>query len=647
MVQNRSLMFLILGVLVAGFVFAGGQQQEEEGTEVSMEGLESPMLAEMVSAGALPPVEERLPANPMVVEPLEEPGEYGGTWNTALIGSGDRSWIQLTVGYEPLVRWTPDWTTTIPNIAERVEVNSDSTRFVFHLREGMKWSDGAPFNADNFMFWYEDILLNEELTDRFPGMLRVGDEPVVIEKIDDYTVAFTFAGPYGFFLQELAESNGSRLYANLASHYLKQFHIDYNEDANAVAEEAGYDDWTEYFSFLIDSTGRWRYVGLPTIHGWMMTTPYDGNTSRVVFERNPYYWKVDPAGRQLPYIDRVVFNVVEDDEVLLLQVLNGENDFQIRHIYETSFRAPLVDNQERGGYDLIEIVQAWSNSCVISLNMTHKDEMKREIFADKDFRIGLSHAINRQEIIDLIQFGQSEPFQSAARPGALLYDEEMAKQYTEFDVDVAAEYLDEVLPEKDSNGFRLMPNGERLTVLVEVDVNEQEMIDIMELVVGYWAAVGVDTQLRPVERSLLDERTENNETDAVLWVGGGGLDQLILSDPTWFMPDTSNAFYALAWGAWAQNPENPVAEEPPTMVLEQYELYEEIRASSDSDRQIELMREIMETAKDQFWTIGTTLQPTGLAAKTERMRNIPDSIIQTWSYQTPGPTNPEQYWIDE
>jgi len=646
MVRKAYTSVLVLLTLGGAFVFAGGQQQSQTGTGTAMaETMEAPVLADMVAAGELPPLEDRLPTNPMVVQPNDQIGQYGGTWNTALIGSGDRSWIQLTVGYEPLARWTQDWSTTVPNIAESIDISADSSRFTFNLREGMKWSDGQPFNADNFMFWYEDILLNEELTDSFPGWLSVDGQPVEISKIDDYTVVFQFAGPYGFFLQQLAQSNGSRLYANLPSHFLKQYHIDYNPDANDVAVEEGYEDWANYFGFLTDSTGRWRYVGLPTIHAWMMTAPYDGTNTRVVFERNPYYWKVDPEGRQLPYIDRVVFNVVEDAEVLLLQVLNGENDFQIRHMFETSYRAPLVDNVDRGGYDLVEIVQAWTNTAMISLNLTVADPALRELFQNKDFRIALSHGFDRNEIVELIQFGQSEPFQGAPRPGSRLYDPEMAKQYTEFDVDLANEMLDEIIPNKDNQGFRLNSNGDRVSFLIEIDTNEQEMIDIVEVVVEDWKDIGIDAQLRPIERSLLDTRTESNETQAVVWVGGGGLDQLIFSDPTWFIPDTPNAYYAQAWGIWAFNPNDPVAEEPPAVVREHIDLYDQILQSADADEQFSLMEEIIEFAKEQFWHIGTTLQPSGLAAKTDRMRNIPDSIIQTWSYQTPGPTNPEQYWI--
>ena len=164
---------------------------------------EAPQLAERVAAGDLPPVEERLPASPMEVPVLESIGTYGGDLDVALVGGGGLSHLFRYHSYEPLVRWTPDWEGVIPNVASSWEVNDEATAFTFGLREGMKWSDGEPFTADDIMFWYEDVLMNNELTPSVPTWLTSGDEPVVVTKVDDYTVTFTFAAPQGLFLPNL------------------------------------------------------------------------------------------------------------------------------------------------------------------------------------------------------------------------------------------------------------------------------------------------------------------------------------------------------------------------------------------------------------------------------------------------------------
>ena len=582
----------------------------------------------------------------MVVQPFEQVGQYGGDWNTVLLGSGDTNWLQLSIGYEPLVRWNPEWTDTIPNVAERVEVSEDNTTFTFYLRSGMRWSDGEPFTADDIMFWYEDVLMNETLTAAAPDWLMSGGEPVVVEKVDDTTVTFTFAEPYGLFLQNLATSDGSRLAANFPRHYLEQFHIDYNENANDLAAEEGYADWIAMFQDKVDSRGRWRYVGLPTLHPWMLTRAYDGSASRVVAERNPYYWKVDPEGHQLPYIDRVVYDVVEDVQVILLRALNGEIDMQNRHIDTANFRPQLFDGQEAGDYQLFELVPAWANAMMINLNMTHKDPVKREIFQNKDFRIGLSHALNRQEIVDLIYVGQTEPYQPAPRPGTELFDPEMAEQYTEYDVDLANEYLDRAgYSERDAQGFRLGPDGERISVTIEVNAGDEQFIDILELVERYWEEVGIETQIRPGESSFIQERLDNNEHDASVYEGGGGLDQLSILDPKWYFPYDRESRFAPAWGYWNQNPDDPLAEEPPAEAKRQIELYNQVEAAASVEEQLEVMQQITAIAEAQFYVIGTVLQPNLAGIVKNNFHNVPPSMPQTWFYQTPGPTNPEQYFI--
>ena len=531
--QGKYLAFLVLAILLAGVLAAcggaapaaapaeeaapaadAGGEEAAAGDEAMSDSHEAPALAAMVADGTLPPLEERLPVNPMVVEPEESIGQYGGTWHAGLRGGSDNAWLFRTIAYEPLVRWTRDWTGIQPNVAESWEVNEDATEFTFKLREGMKWSDGEPFTADDIVFWYEDVLMNEELTPTPNDWFLAGGEPGVVEKIDDYTVKFSFAAPYGAFLLKLASADMIEI-TSTPRHYMEQFHADYNPEAAAQAEEAGFDSWVSYFENINEGgcCGYYNDADLPVLWPWDLTVGYGENTTQITAERNPYYWKVDTEGNQLPYIDSVVYDVGNDVEVLVLKAMNGEIDYQDRHINAFNNKAVFVDNMEQGGYVLTNQVPADSNVMEISLNLVHPDPVKQEIFTNKDFRIGLSHAINRQEIIDLIFVGQGEPWQAAPLPESPYYNERLGTQYLEYDVDLANEYLDKAgYTERDADGFRLGPDGNRISFLIDVPTVNVQMIDILELVEGYWAEVGVEMKANVIDRALGQQRSGHQRT---------------------------------------------------------------------------------------------------------------------------------------
>jgi ABC-type transport system substrate-binding protein len=609
-------------------------------------GKEAPMLAEQVEAGELPPVEERIPQDPLMIEPYERVGIYGGEWNTALLGPADTSWLDRTVGYENLVRWVPDWTgaagaeEVIPNIAGDFEFNDEGTEYIFKLRRGMKWSDGEPFTADDVLFAYRDVLLNEELYPAPSTMFIGGDETAKIEKVDNDTIRFTFTVPNSLFLQQMATGTGRPLTA-LPRHYLEQFHKEFNQDIEQLVEKEGAADWIELFFLRADV---WQTPELPTVFPWKMTTTL-GEGSRVVAERNPYYWKVDPDGSQLPYIDRVVFDVLNDEEVMLTRTLNGEIDMHVRHFNVPRNKPVLAENRERGNYHFFDAVPAEMNIMTIMLNHTHKDSVKREVFQNKDFRIGLSHAINRQEIIDVVFQNQGEPWQAAPRPESDFYGEEFAKQYTEYDVDLANQFLDEAgYAERNGDGIRLGPNSDPISFTIEFATGYlPEWADALEMIQGYWREVGVDMNIRPEDRSLYEERRVANEHDATIWEGGGGLDAIL--NPPWYFPYSNRSDYAVPWGDWYASG-GEAGQEPPSAPAEQMELYDRLRSAVDAGEQAALMREILEISREEFYVIGINLKPSVYGVVKNNFHNVPESMPYAFLYPTPGPTNPEQYFIE-
>ncbi|MCB0063034.1 MAG: hypothetical protein KDE19_13005, partial [Caldilineaceae bacterium] len=341
---------------------------------------EAPMLVAQVDSGELPPLEERLPVNPKVVTPHEEIGRYGGNWRLGLLGGDDSALIYRTIGYEQLMRWNLDWTEVEPNIVESVDVSDDATEFIFHMREGMKWSDGVAFTADDILWWYENIFVDEEITLSPAAFLvvTVDGEKVraVFEKVDDYTFTVRFAAPNGMFLSQLAASNGRPLIPRPA-HWLQQFHLDFNPDASTLAEEAGFESWVALIQDRMSDDAFFRFVEMPTLNPWMIVQPYGTSTIQVQAVRNPYYWKVDPEGNQLPYIDQVTFEVGEDVNTLVLKTLNGEIDNQGRHISTNENKAVFFDSQEAGDYRIIEQLSTGSNFMVLNLNLLHKDPVMR------------------------------------------------------------------------------------------------------------------------------------------------------------------------------------------------------------------------------------------------------------------------------
>jgi peptide/nickel transport system substrate-binding protein len=631
--------------------------QAPAAAEVDLNAKEAPMLAEMVQAGTLPPLEERLPSNPLVVEPVESLGQYGGTWRNGLRGGADNAWLVRTIGYDFLVRWDPNWEEVIPNLAESFESNADATEYTFKLREGVKWSDGEPFTADDIVFWYEAVIADEEYEAIHPveSWLLTGEDPVVVEKVDDYTVKFIFTSPNGLFLQRLATPSGAQP-TRYAEHYCSQFHAKYNtENLDELVAENEATDWVNLFELKcgnIEGTpydSIWYNADQPSLYAWDIVTPYGGNNTQVVAERNPYYWKVDPEGRQLPYIDRITSEIGEDVQVLVLRAMNGEIDMQDRHIASLDNKAVFADNMETGDYSFFETIPSSMNTNAIALNLTHKDPVMREIFQNKDFRIALSHAINRQEIIDVVYVGQGEPYQLAPRPTSPFYNERLAKQYTEYDPDLANEILDGIYPEMNADGIRLGPDGNPIAFNVEIDATQLDRINVMELVRGYWEAVGIQANIVSEDRSLLYTRKDGNEHDAAVWSGDGGLD--VILEPRWYFPFSQESWYAQAWVTYYNNPSGEGAltapEEPPVETKRQMELYDQIKASGDPAEQAELMNEILEIAADQFYAIGISLNPPGYGIVKNNFHNVPSPHPNAWLYPQPGPVNPPQFWIEQ
>jgi peptide/nickel transport system substrate-binding protein len=602
---------------------------------------EAPMLAEMVAAGELPPVDERLPLEPMVIEVVDEIGQYGGTIRRAYLGPADgcNSWRISRTG---LFRWSIDGFTPVPAIAKSWESSEDGREWTVHLREGMKWSDGDDFNADDFMWYYESVLLNEELTPVLPAFLRSGDEFGTMEKIDDFTVKFVYPNPNFLFLEIMTQADqacggAGRNIPYIPSHYMQQFHIDFNPDAATMATEAGFENWAQLFD---DKVAHNTNPERPSTRPWEFEQALGEQVVTAV--RNPYFYAVDAEGNQLPYIDRVTFTLTEDIEVLNLKAVQGEIDFQGRHLKMENLPI-LIEGAEAGGYRMSLWPTFGGADVAFFPNMSYPSPVG-DYLREPTFRQALSVAIDRESIREISMLGMGTPRQNVPAPGHPHYPgEEWETKFTQYDLDMANEMLDALLPDKDDEGFRLMENGERLVLTIGVTGAFGAWPDVAQQVAAYWEAAGVKSEVEDMTRSLLDTRWPNNELAVRVW--NEDTTGFTFSDYNKRVPVDPTTFSGPAWGLWNESG-GEQGEEPPDYMKELMDMHLRGPLLPEEERN-ELGKEIYRIIVDNMHNIGIVgLSPMvqGVIVTNANLRNVPETGGNDWPLRTPSTGYPEQFF---
>jgi len=670
-VRSRLMITLVVGVLSAA-VAAGALAQSAgksgligklEGPEVVTDPAkvpktlkEAPQLAALVKAGKLPPVAERIGQDPLVIKPLHEIGKYGGTWRGGFTGPAD-FWngFRCCSGPDHLLFWDYTGDKVTPNIAKGYEMQDGGRTLVLHLRRGMKWSDGKPFTADDFVFWFEDIYRNKDLIPTPSAAMAINGKQGVIEKVDTHTVRFKFPEPYFMLPDVLAGStdlggHAWRGYAGLGAyapaHYLKQFHPKYvgQAELDKKVKEAKFDSWVRMFLFKND----WALnPELPVLSPWKTVTPI--NTPTWTLERNPYSVFVDTAGNQLPYIDRVVLTLGENLEVINLRAIAGEYDFQQRHL-DLGKLPVFLENQARGGYKVYLDPGDYGGDMIIKFNLSYEaDPEIAKWMNTADFRRALSLGIDRDQLNETFWLGTGTPSSVVPADGNKYNPgPQYRKLWATLDVKKANELLDKAgLAKKDAQGYRQRTDGKgRLRIeIMTLGGQFLQFTQIAEMIREQWKKIGIDLTVQEVERSLALKRTAANEQQLGAWNNDGS--EHLFTFPLHVFPfeisgvSSSGPLYA----RWFHSA-GTQGKEPPARLKELMEKFKKAYGVPEKER-IELGKEVWKIAAEEVYIIGVIgMGPASMGVRVVKtnMGNIPSRQYNSPDGKTPTISRPVTFF---
>ena len=620
---------------------------------------EAPALAELVKAGKLPPVEKRIPEEPMVVKPLQSIGKYGGTWRRAFTGPADAENGNRIVSTDKILFWDYTGTKIMPCVARDWKVSDDGKVVTIFLRKGHKWSDGHPFTADDFVFWYEDVYMNKDLQPTPDPFFTVNGKPGRLYKRDELTVVFEFPEPNFLFVDFLAGSTsvgggqatqqfGNRtMGAYMPGHYLKQFHPKYvgKDELDQKVKAAGFDGWVSF----IKSKWDWRLnLELPVLAPWKTVSPI--NTPTWVLERNPFYYGIDSQGNQLPYIDRISMGLAENLEVVNLRAIAGQFDLQERHTGLAKLPV-FLENRAKGNYD-VHLDPALNGSDA-TLQINHAYEADPEIakwLQTRDFRRALSLGINRDQLNETFWLGVGTAG-SVAPAESVPYSPgpEWRKKWSTHNPNQANEFLDKLgLTKKDNEGYRLRTGGKgaiRLELLT-VAGSFIPQTQICEMIREQWKKIGIVADVKEVERNLFYTRITNNEQQISIW-GNDGTEVLYLFPRHALPVEPVEALLGYPIARWYASNGQQGKEPKDPQLKKAMELFRSAAGKKPQER-YKMAQEIWKIIVDEQISIGTVGQSPavmGVRIVSRRLGNIPAREVNAQHARTPCSSHPTTFFF--
>jgi peptide/nickel transport system substrate-binding protein len=600
--------------------------------------VETPFFAKAVAGGALPKVEDRVPLEAAVVDASGKPG---GQLRMLMAGPKDTR-MMVVYAYARLVGFSPDLE-LVPDILKSVDIQAGKS-FTLHLRKGMKWSDGKPFTTEDFRYWFEDVASNPQLSPSgVPvGLLPNGEKPH-FQVLDETTVRYSWSRPNPLFLPELAGPDPLFIYC--PSHYLKQFHEKYADKTTltALVKKARVRSWAALHNRL-NAMYKNDNPNLPSLDPWILKTKPPAD--RFVFERNPYYYRVDTAGHQLPYIDRVLLSLA-DAKIIPAKTAAGESDLQARYLSFDNYTF-LRQSEDRNRFN----VRLWrtgpGSEVALYPNLNVNDPVWRGLIRDIRFRRALSLAVNRHEINEVIYFGLALEGQNTLLPRSPLYDKAYRQAWAQYDPGEANRLLDLIgLTKREGDGVRMLPDGRPMEIIVEDSGESSEQSDVLELIRDSWRHIGIKLFAKPSQLTLFRRRVFSGET---LMSIDKGIENGLAhagSSPWQFAPTSQQQ---LEWPKWGQYYETKgLGGEPPDLpsAVRLRNLFDQWLGTAAPDQQTQIWRQILQIWADEVFSIGTVggvLQPVVVS---DNLRNVPEKGIYNWD---PGAYfgiyKPDHFWLD-
>lgn len=605
--------------------------------------LETPSLAALVDAGKLPRVSERVPQDPAVAmfsTPGSEIGKHGGELRL-LMGRDQDIRMLVVYGYARLVGYDQNFD-LVPDILQSFDDDHDRV-FTFHLRKGMRWSDGASFTAEDFRYWWQDVANNKHLAPfGIPRVLLVDGRPPQFEVLDPATVRYTWAAPNPYFLPALAGADP--LFIFQPSHYLKQFHQAYadTKELKHASKAAGARNWVQLYNRMGNQYKN-ENPDLPTVEPWVLQNrpPAD----RFVFVRNPYFYRIDAEGRQLPYIDRVTVNIV-DPRILPAKTGAGESDLQARGLTFENYTF-LKRAAKRNDFDVDLWNTAKGSELALYPNLNVRDPVWRKLNRDVRFRRALSLAINRHEINEVEFFGLAVEGGNTVLPQSPLYRPEYRSAWSQFDLRKANQLLDEIgLTKRDDDGIRLLPDGRPLEMVIETAGESTEMTDILELIHDSWQHAGIKLFIKPSQRSVFRDRVFSGEATISVWWGFDDALDTAQTPPDDFAPTSQQQLQWPKWGEYFETGgqsgepcDDPVAQEL-------LKLRVQWRNAETLDERRAIWQRMLEINAQQVYTIGTVANVKQPVVVSNRLHNVPNEGVYNFD---PGAFfgmyRPDTFWF--
>ena len=599
---------------------------------------------------------DRIPAEPLVYAPYDSIGKYGGTLdvlsNATEAGTSDF----LSVRHVNLVRYSDDLQTIVPNIAKGWEWNDDFTQLTFFLRKGHRWSDGAPFTAEDVKFWYDEIALDPKIMQKPKDYVLVGGKPMTVDVIDPQTVRFNLPAPKPGLLSHFATSFAQGFQPK---HFLGQFHPDVNPDADALAQTLGYEnglavikayfgnsDWTDTPSPLLNSPDRVANLPADVIPTLESHITVSDTTEGRHFVANPYFHIVDTQGNQLPYISEQDEIYANDNEIRILKLINGEVDYKAQSVQLPA--APiLLEHQESGDYTIElrpEITLA-----NVSFNVTHPNLEKRKVFGDLRFRQAMSIALNRDEINEVAFLGLGVAKQYIGfSPTPSFVDSKWESYMIQYDPAAAKALLDEVgLKDIDGDGMRELPNGEKL--ILNLQFSTQGVAgEVMELVGQHWSEVGIQSTVKEVTPDEYRSTQSSNGLDVGAWRKSQPMAIVLGNNELWVPPYEGYFGHrtAMLWAEYVDsNGDSGV--KPPAYAMQ---LIDDVNAfqsamagTAESDA---LGARMVENMVGNLLFIGLVQAPAPIYHR-NALKNFTTFLTQSYEYYRTYPYRGTQWYFDE